>query len=63
MWTLQERASAFAAAYPKWPAAFVVWLDTVWPMHRKDTWRTVGRILLQRSTNHRVRLVTLFERQ
>jgi hypothetical protein len=39
-----------------------VWLDQVWPMHRKDEWRTVGRILLQRSTNHRVRLVSIFER-
>lgn len=42
--------------------AFVVWLDTTWPMHRKDQWRTVGRITLVRSTNHRVRLVSIFER-
>jgi hypothetical protein len=41
----------------------VVWLDTVWPMHRKAEWRTVGRIALIRSTNHRVRLVSIFERQ
>jgi hypothetical protein len=34
----------------------------VWPMHRKDEWRTVGRIMLVRSTNHRVRCVTIFER-
>jgi hypothetical protein len=40
----------------------LVWLDTVWPMHRKVEWRTAGRILLQRSTNHRVRLVSIFER-
>lgn len=44
------------------PGAFVVWLDTVWPMHRKDQWATVGRILLQRSTNHRTRVVSIFER-
>lgn len=41
----------------------LVWLDTVWPMHRKDQWLTVGRISLVRSTNHRVRMVTIFERQ
>lgn len=41
---------------------FLVWLDCVWPMHRKTDWRTVGRITLIRSTNHRVRLVSIFER-
>jgi hypothetical protein len=41
----------------------VVWLDTTWPMHRKDQWRTVGRITVVRSTNHRVRMATIFERQ
>lgn len=45
------------------PGGFLVWLDTCWPMHRKDEWRTVGRICLIRSTNHRVRLVSIFERQ
>jgi hypothetical protein len=45
------------------PGAHVVWLDTVWPMHRKAEWRTVGRICLVRSTNHRVRLISIFERQ
>jgi len=41
----------------------LVWLDTVWPMHRKTQWRTVGRIGLVRSTNHRVRMVSIFERR
>jgi hypothetical protein len=41
---------------------FLAWLDCVWPMHTKTQWVTVGRIYLQRSTNHRVRLLTLFER-
>jgi len=44
------------------PGGHLVWLDCVWPMHRKAEWRTCGRILLQRSTNHRVRLVSIFER-
>jgi hypothetical protein len=41
---------------------FLVWLDTVWPQFSKRQWRTVGRIQLIRSTNHRVRLVSIFER-
>jgi len=45
------------------PGGHVVWLDTTWPMHRKDEWRTVARIGLTRSTNHRVRMVTIFERR
>jgi hypothetical protein len=43
--------------------AFVVWLDTVWPMHSKTEWRTVARIALVRSTNHRVRMISIFERR
>lgn len=44
------------------PGGHLVWLDTMWPMHSKTQWVTVGRILLQRSTNHRVRVVSIFER-
>lgn len=44
------------------PGGFLCWLDCVWPMHRKDQWRTVGRITVIRSTNHRVRLLSIFER-
>jgi hypothetical protein len=43
------------------PAGNLVWLDQVWPMHRKDEWRTWAQIGLVRSTNHRVRLVSIFE--
>lgn len=39
----------------------LVWLDQCWPQHRKDEWRTWGTIGLVRSTNHRVRLVSMFE--
>jgi hypothetical protein len=51
-----------ALAHVTAPGGHVVWLDTTWPMHRKDQWRTVGRIGLTRSTNHRTRMVTIFER-
>lgn len=59
-----DRRKAIAAlARVTLPGGFLVWLDTVWPMHRKAQWRTVGRIGLTRSTNHRVRDITIFERQ
>lgn len=40
----------------------LAWLDTCWPMHSKKDWLTVGRILVQRSTNHRSRVLSIFER-
>jgi hypothetical protein len=44
------------------PGGHLVWLDTCWPMHSKRQWLTVGRIAIVRSTNHRVRMVTIFQR-
>lgn len=44
------------------PGGYLAWLDTCWPMHRKRQWVTVGRITVIRSTNHRVRLLSLFQR-
>jgi hypothetical protein len=41
---------------------FLCWLDTCWPMHSKGQWLTVGRIFVQRSTNHRVRVLSMFQR-
>jgi len=40
----------------------LVWLDTCWPQFDKTQWTTVMRITLIRSCNHRVRLVSVFER-
>lgn len=45
------------------PGGHLVWLDCVWPMHLSQQWATVGRITFIRSTNHRVRLVSIFERR
>lgn len=42
--------------------AHVVWLDQVLPMYRKDTFKTVGYIGMVKSTNHRFRVITIFER-
>ena len=40
----------------------VVWLDQVLPMYRKDEWAVRGVIGMVKSTNHRFRVVTIFER-
>jgi hypothetical protein len=40
----------------------VVWLDQVLPMYRKDEWKMSGVIGMVKSTNHRFRVVTIFER-
>jgi hypothetical protein len=57
----RRRALAALAAITR-PGGHLVWLDTCWPMHRKAEWVTVGRITIVRSTNHRVRMATIFER-
>ncbi len=40
----------------------IVWLDQVLPMYRKSDWAIVGVIGMVKSTNHRFRVVTIFER-
>lgn len=45
------------------PGTHMVWLDTVLPQFRKAEWKLYGTIGIVRSTNHRVRLVSLFERR
>jgi hypothetical protein len=57
----RHRATKALAAITE-PGGHLVWLDTVWPMHAKTDWLTVGRILVQRSTNHRARVLSIFER-
>lgn len=41
----------------------VVWLDQVLPMYRKDQWDMTGIIGMVKSTNHRFRVVTIFEKK
>jgi hypothetical protein len=40
----------------------VVWLDQVLPMYRKDQFSTIAVIGMVKSTNHRFRVITIFER-
>ena len=44
------------------PQGFLVWLDCVLPMYRKDQFELIGTIGLIRSTNHRFRVVSVFRR-
>jgi hypothetical protein len=44
------------------PGGHLVWLDTKLPMFRKDMWHLWGLIGVVRSTNHRFRVVSIFER-
>jgi hypothetical protein len=57
----RRRATAALARVTK-AGGHLVWLDVCWPMHRKTEWKTVGRIAIVRSTNHRIRMATIFER-
>lgn len=59
---VNRRKALAALAQVTEPGGYLVWLDTCWPQHRKDTWRTAGRLTIQRSTNHRIRVATIFER-
>ena len=44
------------------PAGHLIWLDTTLPLYRKADWHHWGLICVQRSTNHRTRLCSLFTR-
>jgi hypothetical protein len=44
------------------PKGHIVWLDQVLPMYRKSELHHVGAIAIVRSTNHRFRMVSIFER-
>jgi hypothetical protein len=59
---IDRRRATRALAAVTAPGGHLAWLDCVWPMHAKAQWLTVGRITIVRSTNHRVRMLTLFER-
>lgn len=60
---VNRRRAMAALAQVTAPRGHLVWLDTVWPMYRNADWRTVGRIAIVRSTNHRIRMTTIFERR
>lgn len=42
---------------------FVVWLDQVLPMYKKTEFELVGVIGMVKSTNHRFRVITIFQKK
>lgn len=59
--TMVKRNLVMAALGKKaLPGTHVVWLDQVSPMYRKDQWRVEARIGMEKSTNHRYRIVKVF---
>ena len=44
------------------PGGHLVWLDTAMPMFSRSQWHWWGVIGIVRSTNHKIRAVTMFER-
>lgn len=59
---VDRRRAMAALARVIHPRGHLVWIDVCWPIHSKRDWVTVGRVTLIRSTNHRVRMVSIFER-
>lgn len=45
------------------PGGILAWMDVILPMYRGVDWIHFGNIHIIRSTNHRVRLVSLFKRR
>lgn len=61
--TMIKRNKVVAALGAKATAGtFLVWLDQVLPMYRKDQWAIDAVIGMVKSTNHRFRVVTIFRK-
>ena len=60
--TMVKRNKVMKALARCRPGTHVVWLDQVLPMYRKDEWSIIGVVGMVKSTNHRFRVVTIFER-
>lgn len=61
--TMVKRNKVLSALAGVRPGTHVVWLDQVLPMYRKADWYVIGVIGMVKSTNHRFRVVTIFERK
>ena len=44
------------------PGGFLIWLDQVLPMYRKDEFSIIGVIGMVKSTNHRFRVIVIFQK-
>ena len=59
--TMVKRNKVMSALAKVKKGTHVVWLDQVLPMYRKDEWKIIGVIGMVKSTNHRFRVITIFE--
>jgi hypothetical protein len=60
--TMVKRNVVLRALSRTAPGTYIVWLDQVLPMYRKDTFAIEAVIGMVKSTNHRFRVVTVFRR-
>jgi hypothetical protein len=60
--TMVKRNTVMRALQRAPAGAHIVWLDQVLPMYRKDIFAIGGVIGMVKSTNHRFRVVMVFER-
>jgi hypothetical protein len=60
--TMVKRNTVMRALRRLSPGAHVVWLDQVLPMYRKDAFAVDAVIGMVKSTNHRFRVITVFQR-
>jgi hypothetical protein len=61
--TTMVKRNKVMRALERLPAgAHVIWLDQVLPMYRKEHFRVAGVIGMVKSTNHRFRVVTIYEK-
>ena len=59
---INRRTVMEQCAYVTTDGGFLVWLDSVYPMHSKSLWQIIGTIAVVRSTNHVVRMAFIFQR-
>lgn len=62
MKTMVKRNKVMSALARVRRGTHVVWLDQVLPMYKKVEWKIVGVIGMVKSTNHRFRVIVIFER-
>jgi hypothetical protein len=60
--TMIKRNTVMRALQRTSPNTHIVWLDQVLPMYRKDKFTIEAVIGMVKSTNHRFRVITIFER-
>ena len=41
----------------------LIWLDQVLPQYKKTNFKIIGRIGMVKSTNHRFRVITIFQKK